>query len=60
MSKAAPDKPHAPRRPEPVDVVDGIPDRSANCAAWKYLVLAIVFVAWIAFLIYCQIVAKPT
>lgn len=60
MSKAAPDKPGACRRPEPVDVVDGIPDRSGNRAAWKYVVLAVVFLAWIAFLIYCQIAAKPS
>jgi hypothetical protein len=38
--------------PEPVDVVDGIPDRDAAVPAWKYLALAGVFTAWTVFLVY--------
>lgn len=37
----------------PQRVVDGIPDRSQNCAKWKYLLLGAVFVAWVVFLVYC-------
>lgn len=40
------------RPPEPVDVVDGIPDRSAGGAAWKYALILLVFLAWVALLIY--------
>ena len=39
--------------PDPVDVVDGIPDRSADRSVWKYVVMAAVFSAWLAFLAYC-------
>lgn len=54
--KATKPPPAATRRPpEPRDVVDGIPDRSPNAAAWKLLVLGGVFLAWIGFLIYCRI-----
>jgi hypothetical protein len=45
--------------PPPVDVVDGIPDRQARPAKWKYVLLAVVFLAWVAFLVYCQIAGKP-
>ena len=38
----------------PVDVVDGIPGRSANLATWKYVLMAIIFLAWVAFLIYIR------
>ena len=46
------EKPPAPP-PQPVDVVDGIPDRSSSRRSWKYLLLAAIFVFWMAFLIYC-------
>ncbi|HUU60474.1 MAG TPA: hypothetical protein VMZ50_13120 [Phycisphaerae bacterium] len=49
--ESEPDRRKAP--PKPVDVVDGIPDRSATAAGWKYVLLAIVFLGWVAFLIYC-------
>lgn len=52
MSDSRQDRP-APAPPQPVDVVDGIPDRSGRPAAWKYVFLAGAFVAWVAFLIYC-------
>lgn len=41
--------------PEPINVVDGIPDRSPRRAAWKYLLLAAIFLLWLAFLVYCQL-----
>ena len=37
--------------PPPVDVVDGIPDRTSRQAVWKYAVLALIFAAWVAVLI---------
>ena len=42
----------APTLPEPVDVVDGIPDRSKRPARWVYVVIGAVFVVWVVFLIY--------
>ena len=45
----------APRvLPEPVDVVDGIADRSPRPAWWKYVALLAAFLAWLAFLIYVR------
>lgn len=46
---------HKNRIPSPVDVVDGIPDRSPHPAAWKCLVIALIFAGWVAFLIYCAV-----
>ncbi len=37
----------------PVDVVDGLADRQAKPPRWKYILIAAIYVAWIAFLIYC-------
>jgi hypothetical protein len=45
--------------PGPIDVVDGIPDRQAGRSVWKLLVLAGIFVAWIAFLLYCGLAGAP-
>ena len=42
----------------PVDVIDGIPDRSGKARLWKYLALAAVFLAWICFLVFCGIIGK--
>ena len=39
----------------PVDVVDGIPDREARLAVWKYLLIVAAFAGWLAFLIYCRL-----
>lgn len=44
--------------PEPVDVVDGIPDRSGRRAAWKYWVIILVFLAWVALLVYIQLAGR--
>ncbi|MCK4623742.1 MAG: hypothetical protein KAV00_00385 [Phycisphaerae bacterium] len=43
-------------RPEPVDVIDGVPDRSGDPRPWKYIAVAAVFLAWISFLIICGII----
>lgn len=48
-----------PPPPEPIDVVEGIPDRRARSQRWRLLVLAGVFVAWIAFMLYCQLAGAP-
>ena len=47
-----------PLPPEPVDVVDGIPDRAARTPAWKYIVIAAIFLAWVAFLVYCWLASN--
>ena len=39
--------------PRPADVVEGIPDRSAGSGIWRYAVVAVTFLAWAAFLVYC-------
>ncbi len=39
----------------PVNVIDGIPDRSSRPAIWKYALLAVIFLAWVGFLIYCYL-----
>ncbi len=44
-----------PDVPEPVDVVDGIPDRSGAPHRWKYAVLVLIFLGWVGFLIYCAL-----
>ncbi len=41
--------------PEPIDVVDGIPDRSQHRSFWKYLLIGLVFLGWVAFLVYCHL-----
>jgi len=40
---------------EPVDVVDGMPDHSRHAGGWHYAAIAVVFVAWLAFLMYCRL-----
>ena len=55
---AAPAQP-ASAVPEPVDVVDGIADRSGHPARWKILLLALIFLLWVAFLVYCGIAGAP-
>ncbi len=59
-SKKPRDCPKSAGVPEPIDVVDGVPDRSKNQAAWKYLLIALIFAGWVAFLIYCGITGRLT
>jgi hypothetical protein len=51
-------RPEAPEIPRPVDVYEGIPDRSAKPAKRVYLVIALVFLAWVAFLVYCAVAGR--
>lgn len=44
--------------PAPIDMADGIPDRDAVVKRWKIAAMAIVYLAWTAFLVYCQIVGS--
>ena len=37
--------------PPPVNLVDGIPDRSSRRPLWKYVLLAAAFLAWAAVLV---------
>jgi hypothetical protein len=48
MSKGNKD---APQPLEPVDVVDAVPDRTSRPAAWKFVLLAAGFAAWVAALV---------
>ena len=43
--------PQAAQPAQPIDVVDGIADRSSHPAAWKYALLALAFLAWVAVLL---------
>jgi hypothetical protein len=53
---APPDQqPQGEQPPEPVNVVDGIPDRSQRAPRWRYLLIAAAFAAWLAFLVYCAV-----
>jgi hypothetical protein len=48
------DKPASPLR-EPLNVFDGMPDRSDSTPLWKYILLAAIFVIWVAFLVLVRI-----
>jgi len=54
-----PEAPEPPQVSEPTDVVDGIPDRSGRPALWKYIVLVLIFVAWVCFLVACGLIGAP-
>jgi hypothetical protein len=51
-------QPAAPEIARPVDVADGIPDRSAKPVKWVYVAIAVVFLAWMAFLVYCAVAGR--
>lgn len=40
---------------EPLNVFDGMPDRSEFTPVWKYVVLAAIFVFWVAMLVIVRI-----
>lgn len=40
--------------PDPRDVIDDIPDRTSRGRTWKLLVLAAIFVGWVAFLVFAH------
>ena len=59
MSKTPREPTHPPAGgAAPVNLIDGIPDRSARPAAWKYALIAAVFLAWLTFLIYCALAGR--
>jgi len=43
---------------EPIDISDGIPDRSAVRPRWRIVLIVVVFAAWVAFLIYCRFAGR--
>lgn len=53
MSKQTRATPPTPPPNEPIDVVDGIPDRAARAPWWRYALLAALGLAWMAVLVYC-------
>jgi hypothetical protein len=62
MTKAADEKKRTPRRsakhrevPEPVNVIEDMPDVAAGRPLWFYVLLAAVFVAWLGVLIYVHV-----
>jgi len=49
-----PDKKQDPTPPEPVDISDGIPDRSVSISWAVVATLVAIFIGWCIFLLYCQ------
>jgi len=48
----------ASRAAKAVDVVDGIPDRHPRPALWKNVLIGLIFIAWLAVLIYCWLAGQ--
>lgn len=49
----------APETPEPpINRIDGVPDVSSRRPWWKYAIVAGIFLAWAAFLLYCGLAAN--
>jgi len=48
-----------PRLPQPIDVANGIPDRSGRPGRRRLVWILLIFAAWVAFLIYCQVAGSP-
>jgi hypothetical protein len=46
--------------PQPVDVVDGIPDRAIERPTWRFVLLGAIFALWVAFLIYVAAAGGPS
>ena len=44
--------------PEPIDIVDGVPDHTRNPSRRRLGVVLIIFVTWVAFLLYCLLAAR--
>ena len=53
MSKHPPAQGPNPPPAEPIDVIDGIPDRAARAPRWRYVLLAAAGLAWVAVLVTC-------
>lgn len=54
MSKAENEKNSPPAPPAPVDMDGGLPDRAARRPYWKYVIIVLVFLAWVAALVWIQ------
>lgn len=54
-----PPPPLPPKPSEPVNVVDGIPDRSPSPRPWKYILLFAIFAAWVGVLLLLYWWGKP-
>ncbi len=52
-------KPAEKHSPEPIDVVDGIPDRSGGAGIWRRVIIGVIFAGWVAFLVYCVMAGNP-
>ena len=52
-------RPSKARWPEPVDVINGVPDRSAKARLWKYVAVAVVFLIWVCLLVLCGVIGTP-
>lgn len=46
--------------PQPVDMIDGIPDRCDRGRTWKLVAIVIIFLAWLAFLMYAYLAGRPS
>ena len=60
MSKQAPKTAARSKAPvyPPVNLVDGIPDRRPGGGRWLLILIAVVFLLWLAFLVYCQVAGR--
>jgi len=58
MTKQGPRTARTDQPTGPVNCIDGIPNRSTNPAAWKYVLIGLIFLAWVAFLLYCAFAAR--
>lgn len=59
MGKSKTQEPATVEPPQPVDVIDGIPNRSAHRPLWKYLLVAAAFLAWCGILVTLFLLGRP-
>jgi len=51
-------KQSSPPPPQPINVVDGVPDAAEKPSRWRLPLVLLIFAAWAAFLIYCLLAAR--
>jgi hypothetical protein len=62
--KSAPSAPastsrkESPPPPQPINVVDGVPDAAEHPSRWCLPLVLLIFAGWAAFLIYCLLAAR--
>jgi hypothetical protein len=44
---------------KPAGAADEIPGRAAKRPLWAYVLLAVIFAGWVAFLVFCRITGAP-